>query len=62
MVIRPTIFKWRQTEPGIILCAVRFLDGERSYRSTELSYRQVLVTYMTALEQLRQAVGTRELQ
>src|SRR5580700_7974507 len=39
-----------------------FLDAERSYRSTELSYRQALATYMTALEQLRQAVGTRDLQ
>src|SRR5450755_2330108 len=39
-----------------------FLDAERSYRSTQLSYRQALATYMTSLEQLRQAVGTRELQ
>jgi outer membrane protein, heavy metal efflux system len=39
-----------------------FLDAERSYRSTELSYRQALTTYMSALEQLRQAVGTRDLQ
>ncbi len=39
-----------------------FLDAERSYRSTELSYRQALATYMTALEQLRQAVGSRDLQ
>ena len=39
-----------------------FLDAERSYRSTELSYRQSLATYMTALEQLRQAVGSRDLQ
>ena len=23
MITRPAIFKWRQTEPGIILCAVR---------------------------------------
>ena len=38
-----------------------FLDAERSYRSTELSYRQALATYMNALEQLRLAVGTREL-
>jgi cobalt-zinc-cadmium efflux system outer membrane protein len=38
-----------------------FLDAERSYRSTQLSYRQALATYMTSLEQLRQAVGTREL-
>jgi cobalt-zinc-cadmium efflux system outer membrane protein len=39
-----------------------FLDAERSYRSTELSYRQALATYMSALEQLRQAVGARDLQ
>ena len=39
-----------------------FLDAERSYRSTELSYRQALATYMTSLEQLRLAVGSRELQ
>ncbi len=39
-----------------------FLDAERSYRATELSYRQALATYMSDLEQLRQAVGTRDLQ
>ena len=39
-----------------------FLDAERSYRSTQLSYRQALATYMTSLEQLRQAVGSRQLQ
>jgi cobalt-zinc-cadmium efflux system outer membrane protein len=38
-----------------------FLDAERSYRSTELAYRQALANYMTSLEQLRQAVGTRSL-
>jgi cobalt-zinc-cadmium efflux system outer membrane protein len=38
-----------------------FLDAERSYRAVELAYRQALATYMTALEQLRQAVGTRSL-
>jgi cobalt-zinc-cadmium efflux system outer membrane protein len=38
-----------------------FLDAERSYRATELTYRQALANYMNALEQLRQAVGTREL-
>jgi outer membrane protein, heavy metal efflux system len=37
-----------------------FLDAERSYRSTELSYRQALATYMASLEQLRLAVGSRE--
>jgi cobalt-zinc-cadmium efflux system outer membrane protein len=39
-----------------------FLDAERSYRATEFSYRQALATYMSALEQLRQAVGSRDLQ
>ncbi|HEV3060269.1 MAG TPA: TolC family protein [Vicinamibacterales bacterium] len=38
-----------------------FLDAERTYRATELAYRQALATYMVALEQLRQAVGTRSL-
>ena len=38
-----------------------FLDAERSYRATELAYRDALATYMTSLEQLRQAVGTRSL-
>jgi cobalt-zinc-cadmium efflux system outer membrane protein len=38
-----------------------FLDAERSYRSTQLAYRQALATYMLAIEQLREAVGTRNL-
>jgi cobalt-zinc-cadmium efflux system outer membrane protein len=38
-----------------------FLDAERSYRATELAYRQALAAYLTAVEQLRQAVGTRSL-
>ncbi len=38
-----------------------FLDAERSYRATALAYRQALAGYMTSLEQLRQAVGTRSL-
>jgi cobalt-zinc-cadmium efflux system outer membrane protein len=38
-----------------------YLDAERSYRATELAYRQALASYMTSLEQLRQAVGTRSL-
>jgi outer membrane protein, heavy metal efflux system len=37
------------------------LDAERSYRSTQLAYRQALATYMLAMEQLREAVGTRSL-
>lgn len=38
-----------------------FLDAERSYRATELGYRQALASYLLALEQLREAVGTRSL-
>lgn len=38
-----------------------FLDAERSYRATQLAYRQQLASYMLALEQLREAVGTRKL-
>ena len=38
-----------------------FLDAERSYRSTQLAYRQAVAAYMLSLEQLRQAVGTRSL-
>jgi outer membrane protein, heavy metal efflux system len=36
-----------------------FLDAERSYRSTELTYRETLATYMLAVEQLHEAVGAR---
>jgi cobalt-zinc-cadmium efflux system outer membrane protein len=38
-----------------------FLDAERTYRATQLAYRQAVAAYLTALEQLRQAVGTRDL-
>jgi len=38
-----------------------FLDAQRSYRANQLSYRQALAAYMVALEQLREAVGTRSL-
>ena len=38
-----------------------FLDAQRSYRATELAYRQALASYMLGVEQLRQAVGTRSL-
>jgi cobalt-zinc-cadmium efflux system outer membrane protein len=38
-----------------------FLDAQRSYRSVQLAYRQALASYMTALEQLKEAVGTRNL-
>jgi outer membrane protein, heavy metal efflux system len=36
-----------------------YLDSERTYRANQLAYRQALAAYMTALEQMRQAVGTR---
>jgi outer membrane protein, heavy metal efflux system len=38
-----------------------FLDAERSYRATQLAYRQALASYLLSLEQLREAVGTRTL-
>ncbi len=38
-----------------------FLDAERSYRATQLAYRQSLASYLTALEQLREAVGSRNI-
>lgn len=38
-----------------------YLDSERTYRANQLAYRQALASYMTALEQMRQAEGTRNL-
>jgi len=38
-----------------------YLDAERSYRTVQLAYRQSLAAYLTAVEQLREAVGTRSL-
>jgi outer membrane protein, heavy metal efflux system len=38
-----------------------FLDAERSYRATQLAYRQALASYLLAQEQLREAVGVRTL-
>ena len=43
------------------LALLDFLDAERSYRATQLGYRQTLESYLLALEQLREAVGTRTL-
>ncbi len=37
------------------------LDAERSYRATQLAYRQALGAYMVAVEQLKETVGTRKL-
>jgi len=38
-----------------------WLNAERTYRVTELAYRQAIASYLTALEQLREAVGSRNL-
>jgi cobalt-zinc-cadmium efflux system outer membrane protein len=38
-----------------------FLDAERTYRATQLAWRQAIASYLTALEQLRGAVGARSL-
>jgi cobalt-zinc-cadmium efflux system outer membrane protein len=38
-----------------------FLDAERSYRATQLAYREAIAAYLQALEEVRQAVGTRSL-
>jgi len=38
-----------------------YLDAQRSYRATELAYRQALGAYMLAVEQLKETVGTRKL-
>lgn len=38
-----------------------FLYAERNYRATELGYRQTLASYLLAVEQVREAVGTRSL-
>jgi cobalt-zinc-cadmium efflux system outer membrane protein len=38
-----------------------YLDAERTYRANQLAFRQALANYMLALEQVRQAVGTRNL-
>ena len=51
MGTRPAIFKWRQTEPGIILCAVRwYLRYSLSLRDVEeLLEKRGLNVYHTAV-------------
>jgi len=41
---------------------LEFLVAQRSYDAIELAYRQSVAAYLTSVEQLRQAVGTRSLQ
>jgi cobalt-zinc-cadmium efflux system outer membrane protein len=43
------------------LALLDFLDAERTYRATQLAYRQAVASYLLAQEQLRQAVGSRDL-
>jgi cobalt-zinc-cadmium efflux system outer membrane protein len=50
-------FAYRQGAAALL----DFLDAERTYRTTQLAYRQSLANYMLALEQLRQATGARAL-
>ena len=38
-----------------------FLDAERSYRATQLSYRQALANYLISVEQLKESIGARTL-
>ena len=38
-----------------------FLDAERSYRTTQLAYRQALANYLIAVEELKESVGSRTL-
>lgn len=38
------------------------LDAERSYRATQLAYRQALATYMVSVEQVNMAVGAQVMQ
>lgn len=38
-----------------------FLDAQRSYRATQLAYRQALANYLVSVEQLKEAVGSRTL-
>lgn len=52
-----TEFSYRQGAAPLL----DFLDAERSYRATQLAFRQSLANYMLALETLRQAVGVRNL-
>ena len=51
----------RNSYAGGTVGLLDFLDALRSYRSTQLSYRQALASYMAAMETLRQAIGTRNL-
>jgi cobalt-zinc-cadmium efflux system outer membrane protein len=50
-------FAYRQGAAALL----DYLDAERTYRATQLAYRQAVAAYMVALEQLKQATGTQTL-
>jgi outer membrane protein, heavy metal efflux system len=50
-------FAYRQGAASLL----NFLDAERSYRATQLGYRQAVAADMLSIEQLREAVGVRTL-
>jgi cobalt-zinc-cadmium efflux system outer membrane protein len=50
-------YAYRKGAASLLDC----LDSERTYRANQLAYRQALASYMLALEQMRQATGTRNL-
>jgi len=43
------------------LALLDYLVAQRNYDAVELAYRQAVASYLTSIEQLRQAVGTRSL-
>jgi len=49
-----TGFAFRQGAASLI----DLLDAERTFRNTELSYRQALANYQSAIQQLQQAEGS----
>ncbi len=58
--IRPAIFKWRQTEPELILCAVRwYLRYSLSFRDAEelLSERGLKVDHTTIWRWVQRGSG-----
>lgn len=59
MGTQPAIFKWRQTEPGLILCAVWwYLRYSLSLPDVEelLEERHAILTQLTLVAQIAQTV------
>jgi hypothetical protein len=51
-------FRFRPEEYALL----DMLDAERTYRATQLAFRQVLAAYMTSVEQINFAVGKQVMQ